>query len=61
MLPLHQAPVEQVWEGWCGQSPEEPLQSQQHQARPFLVWTEDEEGEVFPRGWWGPCEQEFLF
>lgn len=55
MLPLHQGPEEQVWEGWCGQSPEGPLRPQQHQARPLLVlWTEDEEGEVSPRGWWGP-------
>ena len=25
MMPLHQGPVEQVQEGWCGQSPEGPL------------------------------------
>ena len=47
--------MEQVWKGWCGQSPEGPLQPQQHWARPFLaLQTEDEEGEVFPRGWWVP-------
>ena len=47
VLPLHQGPEEQVWEGWCGQSPEGPLRPQQHQARPLLVlWTEDEEGKL---------------
>ena len=51
MLPLHQAPVEQVREGECGQSPEGSLQTQQHRTCPLLaLQTEDEEGEVFPRG-----------
>lgn len=53
--------MEQVWKGWCGQSPEGPLQPQQCQACPFLVLqTEDEEREVFPRGGGAPCEQELL-